>query len=74
MLDTPLVGTSILSYTWKHEGVLMGLLQYRQSIYDLYPIFVDIGLTVDVDPNAVQNKDSHKYEQLVLDRLTQKKK
>ena len=32
-----------------------------------YPIFVDIGLTVDVDPNAVQSKDSHKYEQLELD-------
>lgn len=48
--------------------------RYQCVYVQTYPIFVDIGLTVDVDPNAVQSKDSHKYEQLELDRLTQTKK
>ena len=32
-----------------------------------YPIFVDIGLTVDVDPNALQSKDSLSMSNTELD-------
>ena len=33
--------------------------RYQCVYMQTYPIFVDIGLTVDVDPNAVQSKNSH---------------